>query len=47
MSDYLKVDQMHKTKMRNGSEMLLNALRDRHPRIIANLAKAKREGATK
>jgi hypothetical protein len=43
MSDYLKVDQMHKTKMRIGSEMLLDALRNHHPRIVAHLTKTKRE----
>ena len=43
MSDYLKVDQMHQSQMVRGSEMLLDALRNQHPRIVAHLTKAKRE----
>ncbi|MDI3491993.1 MAG: hypothetical protein PWP11_3270 [Thauera sp.] len=43
MSDYLKVDQLHQARMRSGSEMLLDALRREHPRIVAHLTKAKRE----
>jgi hypothetical protein len=41
MSDYEHAAQMYRKQMALSSEMLLNALRNEHPRIIAHLTRDK------